>query len=116
VGRWTNNHDLMLKEIGNGLSRKYRDQKVLLQALANPNSMFVPLDRITEVRSRRTLLKGNYIRISSPERSIILWQDFVRTIPIKAVYNYFVTGFQPDVVAMLSEKVRENSRSGRDHG
>ena len=72
---WIENPLSLLADVRTWFGDTFKDEASLQQALASPNSFFVPREAITQAEAGRVLHQGCYIKVSTEDWDVVLCQD-----------------------------------------
>ncbi|WP_157818080.1 hypothetical protein [Candidatus Thiodictyon syntrophicum] len=109
---WATSPETIILDAAKWLSKKYQKEDTLAKALANPNSILVPVDSINSVDAGKYLSQGNYIRIRTIDRVIVICQSMNHENAFSAMASWLTGNWQADTIAML----RGNSGSAPASG
>jgi hypothetical protein len=98
-------------DIARTLGRSRDDQRAVEEALACPNSLFVPFSEITGAESGRSFRQGPYLKLRTRGRNIVICKDGAIGNPFRNMYEHVTGVWEQETVALLREAA---GRSFRD--
>jgi hypothetical protein len=111
---WEDDPVGVLREIGQWLSKELKNEDVLARALANPNSLFVPLKDLREVKTGLNRLQGNCIQMRTTATDYVLCQDcredsfqWCGLGHFTAMWSLITGNWQTEVVEFLNSHVQK---------
>lgn len=104
--KWVNNPATIILDAAKWLSKTFQDKDRLAQALENPNSIFVPFDKIKSVEAGRYLSQGNFIKIKNPTRTVLICQSMTHENLFSSGASYLTGNWQSDVLAKLKSAAK----------
>lgn len=119
IAKWGHNPTSFLLDAAKTLYQHAGDKeaKFLNEALASPNSFFIPLNKIKSVKAESHLAKGSFIRIKASNKEFVLYNSAraLRTLPklIGGIVSQITGKWQEDVVSILAEAARKNARKNQ---
>jgi hypothetical protein len=111
----------IIEEVARHMGGKYQHEDTLSKALANSNSIFLPLTSVMRTSTGNKSGSGEYIRLYAPNKQIIICEDcngemasesgFFGSIKFAFTYTFgMLTGkrWHPELISMLEARAREN--------
>ena len=108
--KWSHHPASILLDVAKTLYQHVGDKetKFINEALSSPNSFFIPLSKVKNVKAERNL-RGNFIRIYAAEKELVLYNNVRASWTwVGPLYAQITGKWQDDVVAVLSETAGKN--------
>jgi hypothetical protein len=108
IARWATHPASILADVAKALASKGPKEHKLEQALASPNSFYVPFDRLQRVEAGRQLTQGPYVKVSTLDGDYILHQDAAVEPWLKGMKTALGGQWEPEFTAFLQTAAARN--------
>jgi hypothetical protein len=110
LARWATHPATILVDVAKALGPHAPKEDKLDEALASPNSFFIPFDRIRNVEPGRQLTQGAYIKVATLDGDYIIHQDATRESVWSVTKTvYLGAKWEPQFTAFLQAAATRNA-------
>lgn len=108
---WTKAPESLLTELARGLSNEFQQPGRLAEALMSPNSIFIRLNEIREIRFKKGIpvLRPHHMIVTTAQAPLIIFQDPATENMVTTLIGQFTGIWQPEFLQEIQRIALRNA-------